>query len=100
MTATVDDTVPQPGRRERARGERKRRREALARLREADGISYDDLIRHVMERCPVVTAKGRAVRWETARLAVLGVRGLLSDGLAVTESDESVRLTPEGWAAR
>jgi hypothetical protein len=82
-----------------ARGERKRRREALARLREADGISYDNLIREVMVRCPVTTAKGHVIRWDTARLAVRAVRGVLWDGLAVTEPDESLWLTASGWAA-
>jgi hypothetical protein len=71
-----------------------REREAftIIRLAQADGVIYDDLIREVMAAFPVpgnrVLCGIRVVRT---------VRGLLWKELAVTESDESVWLTPAGW---
>jgi hypothetical protein len=65
----------------------------LARLREADGISYDELCRAVAEAIPSHS------HWAASARGVKVVRMLLWDGLATTEPDESVWLTPKGWQA-
>ena len=68
-----------------------RRAFLLARLQEADGPAYDELVREIAEAFP----EGRAV--VAGILAVRTVRKLLFEGCAATEPDESVWLTPEGW---
>lgn len=54
--------------------------------------SYDDLIRAVIEACPDSSKYQRKVR------AVRSVRAVLWHELAVCESDETLWLTPAGWA--
>lgn len=71
-----------------------RRARLLRRLAKADGVSYDDLCRSVIEQFP----HARGLRFASPR-GVRAVRDLLFDELAATEADESVWLTPAGWAA-
>ncbi len=68
-----------------------RREFVLARLREADGPAYDQLVREVAEAFPDRN------RYQASIRAVRAVRRLLFEGFAATESDESVWLTPDGW---
>ena len=68
-----------------------RREFVLGRLREADGITYDELVREVIAAFP------EPKPWLTAIRAVRAVRGLLWSRLVVTEPNESVWLTPCGW---
>jgi hypothetical protein len=64
----------------------------LERLRQADGITYDDLCREIVEAFP------DHKRWRASARGVREVRWLLWSGLAVTEPDESIWMTPAGWA--
>ena len=71
----------------------RRRAWLLERLSAADGISYDELCR---ELCTEFPQAGK--RHLATVCAVRSVRDLLFDELAVTESDESMWLSPSGWA--
>jgi hypothetical protein len=66
----------------------------LCRLTEADGPSYDDLCGETVAAFPVGKSK-----WFASCDAVREVRWLLWAGLATVGSDESMWLTPAGWAA-
>jgi len=66
----------------------------LRRLAQADGLAYDQLCGEVIAAFPHST-----VRFRASARGVRAVRDLLSEGLAVTERDASVWLTPDGWAA-
>jgi hypothetical protein len=66
----------------------------ITRLTEADGPSYDDLCAEVVAAFPDGKTK-----WFASCKGVREVRWLLWSGLATVESDESVWLTPAGWAA-
>jgi hypothetical protein len=68
-----------------------RREFLLRRLREADGPRYDELVGEVAEALPEKRP------YLTGIKAARSVRTLLWDGLATTEPDGSVWLTPAGW---
>ena len=70
-----------------------RRNYLLRRLREADGPAYDELCAWIVGEFP------HRSKWVASTRGVQAVRDLFSDGLAITERDESVWLTPEGWQA-
>lgn len=72
---------------------RAKREWLLARLREADGPAYDGLCGEIAAAFP------EPVHWLESARAVRAVRLLLWHGLAATEADESVWLTPAGWQA-
>ncbi len=55
-------------------------------------VTYDEMIRIVMERFPWPR------RWLCATWAVRAVRAVLWDELAVTQNDETLWLTPAGWS--
>ena len=77
----------------RARIYRYRRQWLLTRLSQADGPSYDELIRELIaaEVPPRMNETGIKIA------AVHSVRSLLWNQIAVTESDETIWLTPLGW---
>lgn len=70
----------------------RRRAWLLERLSAADGISYDELVHELFTEFPQAGKRHLATV-----CAVRSVRDLLFDELAVTESDQSIWLTPEGW---
>jgi len=75
-------------------GTRRQRREfLLRRLRQADGIGYDDLVAAVVAAVP-----GSSNYW-TSVLGVKSVRELLWDELATVDDDGSIWLLPTGWQA-
>ena len=65
----------------------------LRRLAAADGPGYDELVREV------IAAFRLPPKYRAGVLAVREIRWTLWSMLAVTEPDESVWLTPAGWAA-
>jgi len=71
------------------------RREAwlIWRLGEADGPAYDELVGELAQEFPHDNRHISGIR------AVRTVRWTLWSKLATTEPDESVWLTPAGWAA-
>jgi len=74
-----------------------RRAWVMARLRTADGPAYDELVKEavaVFSEPPCCDDQLCA-----AIRAVSAIRGALWDGTATTEADESIWLTPAGWAA-
>ena len=76
-----------------------RRRWLLARLAEADGVSYNELCRSVVEELLAREGKPRSRAYVAANRGVRAVRALLWDGLASTEADESVWFSRAGWDA-
>ena len=68
-----------------------RRRWLLERLMQADGPRYDELVGEMIDAIPHSVRRVAGIR------AVKAIRQLLRDGLAVTENDESMWLTPLGW---
>jgi hypothetical protein len=68
-----------------------RREYVLARLREADGITYDQLCGEVVAAFP----EDRG--WLASVRAVRAARKLLFEGFATTEPDETIWLTADGW---
>jgi hypothetical protein len=71
-----------------------RREYLLALLADASGPTYDQLCRAAIERFDEPARPS----WYCKARSIRAVRRLLWDELAVTESDESVWLTPAGWA--
>jgi hypothetical protein len=65
----------------------------LRRLAQADGLTYDELCRAVITAFPMPS------KYVASTAAVREVRWAMWSMLVVTEPDESVWLTPAGWAA-
>lgn len=72
----------------------RRRAWLLERLADADGITYDNLVREIVTEFP---QDGR--QHLASVCGVRAVRDLLFDELAVTEPDQSMWLTARGWKA-
>ncbi len=96
----VPPSVPRPGRLVKPASRLpdwqrlKLRKFILKRLRESDGITYDQL-------CHDTAARVRHPnKYYRSQNGVKEVRKVLWDRLAVTEPDESVWLTPAGWRAK